>query len=254
MEKKDYSVPAVERAIEILDALTERSLTANQIHHELNIPKTSTFVILNTLEKHFLIERKEDGSYKLSHRTFKWGMHYYNQIDLVNIAHPLIEQLVENTPYTGHLAILAGNQPVYIDKVEGNGFVRFATSIGQQLPLHSSGVGKAFGIQLDNQSISEAIGRYSKKPEEKQEIIEHYKNDIDFLRQNGYAIEDGEMEDSIRCLAVPVYGPNKEILAAISITALAKDLPVIRFDHWGERAKQMSFEISKKLGCTQMEN
>lgn len=108
-KQKEYSVPAIERAIVILDTLAERNLTTNKIHQELGLPKTSVFVILNTLEKHHLIEQKKDGTYKLGNRTFQWGMHFYNDIDLVSIARPFIEQLVENTPYTAHLSILADN-------------------------------------------------------------------------------------------------------------------------------------------------
>lgn len=248
---KDYSVPAIERAIAILDALTEESLTVNMIHQKLDIPKTSTFVIMNTLEKHHLIERKKNGTYKLGHHTFRWGMNFYNNIDLVNISRPFIEQLIENTPYTGHLAILAGKHPVYIDKVEGNGFVRFATSVGQQLPLHLSGVGKVLGIKLDDESIASAIQQYDQAitDKEKKQELNKFKSDIQFIQQNGYAIEDEEMEEGIRCLAVPIYGPNDEIIAAFSITALSKDLPIMNFNHWGNEAKKMASSISKKLGC-----
>lgn len=248
--QKEYSVPAIERAIVILDTLAERNLTINEVHQELGIPKTSAFVILNTLEKHHLIERNTDGTFKLGHRTFQWGMRFYNDIDLVNISRPFIEQLVKNTPYTGHLAILADNLPVYIDKVEGNGFVRFATSVGQQLPLHLSGVGKALGVGLDDETILASIRKYSDAATEddvKNKLVQ-FKEDISFFRKNEYSVEDEEMEEGIRCLAVPVYGPNKEVLAAISITALSKDLPIVKFSEWGEKAQQSALEISKTVG------
>ncbi|WP_167751431.1 IclR family transcriptional regulator [Lentibacillus salicampi] len=247
-KQKEYSVPAIERAITILDTLTKRNLTSNKIHQELGIPKTSAFVILNTLEKHHLIEQKKDNTYKLGHRTFQWGMHFYNEIDLVRISRPFIEQLVENTPYTGHLAILTDNLPVYIDKVEGNGFVRFATSIGQQLPLHSSGVGKVLGVSLDEPSILAAIYRYRDTTDDAEEKFRQFKEDVTFIQKNGYSVEDEEMEDGIRCLAVPIYGPNEEILAAISITAISKDLPIVSFSNWAMKAKKAALEISKKLG------
>lgn len=247
--QKEYSVPAIERAIVILDTLTERSLTINKIHQELDIPKTSAFVILNTLEKHHLVERQSNGTYKLGHHTFQWGMNFYNNIDLVSISRPFIEQLVKNTPYTGHLAILAHPLPIYIDKVEGNGFVRFATTIGQQLPLHLSGVGKALGTKLDDETILDAIALYNENVDgTESNKLNQFKNDINFIQQNGYAIEDEEMEEGIRCLAVPVYGPNEEILAAISITALSKDLPIVNFNEWGNKAKKTALNISKKLG------
>src|SRR5699024_7912587 len=120
-----------------------------------------------------------------------------NNINIASISRPFIEKLVKDTPYTGHLAILpdGNNLPIYIDKVEGNGFVRFATSIGQQLPLHLSGVGKALGINLNNNSILSAIDKYNKNTsEDKQKILRVFKKDIEFIKKNGYAIEDEEME------------------------------------------------------------
>lgn len=226
-ESKEYSVPAIERAVHILDALCQQNLTISAVNKELKIPKTSAFMILNTLEKHSLIEKKEDGTFKLGYRTFQWGMNFYNNISLTNMSRPLIEKLVSNTPYTGHLAILPeDNLPIYMDKVEGNGFVRFATTIGQQLPLHLSGVGKALGLNLSDKVVLNTIKKYGKdiNNENEQQILTKFKNDIEFIKQNGYAVEDEEMEEGIRCLAAPIFGPYKKVVASISITALSKDL------------------------------
>ncbi|GIN70605.1 IclR family transcriptional regulator [Bacillus sp. J14TS2] len=243
-KQKEYSVPAIERAIMILNALSDREMTIHEIHSELGIPKTTAFVILNTLEKHHLIDKKNDGTFCLGHQTFQWGMSYYNRIDLVKIAHPLIEQLVKNTPYTAHLAVLSDNQPIYIDKAEGNGFVRFATSIGQRLPLLSSGVGKALAPLFSEDELENILVKEKKKKQH----IANLKDELNFLKQNGYAIEDEEMEEGIRCLAAPVYGLRGNIMASISITALSRDLPAVKFPEWGEKAKTTATEISHQLG------
>lgn len=249
-KQHDYSVPAIERAIAILNALAEKkSMSISDVHNELNIPKTTAFVILNTLESNHLIERNEDGKIQLGHRTFYWGMSYYRRIDIIKIAKPYMKKLVEGTPYTAHLAILVDSQPVYIDKVEGNGFVRFATSIGQHLPLHLSGVGKALAVHFSEDEIISLIekdldGTSVQRKRQLESILE----DIQFVKEHGYSIEDEQMEEGIRCLGAPIYGPSGDILASISITALSKDLPAVKFQTWGQKVKNIALQISKELG------
>jgi len=249
--KKDYSVPAIEKAITILNSLAKNGkMNINEIHSALKIPKTTVFVILSTLERHSLIEKREDGKYLLGHGVLYWGMNYYQQSDIKQIARPHLERLVEETPFTAHLAVLMNDKAVYIDKCEGNGFVRFATIAGQALPLHQSGVGKALASGMTDEDISRAIAIIAGSSAEAKAdlLLEKLMEDIHFVRQYGYSIEDEQMEEGIRCIGAPVYGEGGDVIAAISITALSKDLPAIKFQTIGEHIKETALRISEEMG------
>lgn len=248
--KKDYSVPALEKAIMILNTLAEagdQSIT--ELHTQLQIPKSTTFVILNTLEKNHLIDKTPDGKFRLGFGLFRLGMNYYKQMDVRNIARPYLESLVSNTPFTCHLAILENNQPVYIDKVEGDGFVRFATMIGQRLPLHSSGVGKALAMGMSNEEIEKSVAdRLEPLTDKSHRTLKEVLDDIETARENGYSIEDEQMEEGIRCIGSPIYNTTGKAIASISITALVRDLPASKIHQLGTKVSDTALRISMELG------
>jgi DNA-binding IclR family transcriptional regulator len=248
--KKDYSVPSLEKAITILNKLSQAEhLSISEIHTQLKLPKSTTFVILNTLERYRLIEKKADGKYSLGQGIFMLGVAYFRQIDIRRIAKPFMNDLVRGTPYTCHLAVLLNNQPVYVDKSEGNGFVRFATSIGQSLPLHMSGVGKALAIGMSDELIEQLITDTMLPLTDKSyRSVKVALDDIRFAQENGYSVEDEQMEEGIRCIGAPIYGPAGEVAAAISITALSKDLPFIKIQQVGNQVKETAEGISREMG------
>lgn len=246
---KNYSVPALEKAIAILHALADKEMTIVELHAYLKLPKTTTFVILNTLEQHEIIHKTAEGGYRLGHVLLHWGNRYFSSIDLVQIARPHLEQLVAGKPYTCHLAMLIGGRAVYCDKVEGNGFVHFATSIGQSQPMHQSSVGKALAAGLSDEEIVRLLPvdlnpLTSKSVRSAEQFLEQ----VRFVREHGFAIEDEEFEEGVRCIGAPIRNYNGNIVAALSITALSKDLPAVKFMDIGKELMQAAASISRDLG------
>lgn len=246
---KDYSVPALEKAIAILNALAANELTVSDLHSQLKFPKTTTFVILNTLEQHEIICKTAEGKYRLGPGVIHWGIRYFDSMDIVQITRPHLERLVEGKPYTCHLAVLIGDKPVYCDKVEGNGFVRFATTIGQSQPLHQSSVGKALAAGLSDDEIRRLLPEDMGESTSKSiRTVEKFLEEVQFVRENGFAIEDEEFEEGVRCIGAPIRNYTGNIIASLSITALSKDLPAVKFMVIGEEVKQTAELISRDLG------
>lgn len=246
---KDYSVPALEKSILILNALAEEDLTIGDLHARLKLPKTTTFVILNTLEQHQIISKTVDGKYRLGAGVLRWGNRYLNSMDMVQIARPHLRQLVEDTPYTAHLAVLINNRPVYCDKVEGSGFVRFATTIGQSQPLYQSSVGKALAADMTDEELMLALPDEMNGSTQKSiRTPEQFLEDIRFVREHGFSLEDEEFEEGIRCIGAPIRDASGSIVASMSITALSKDLPAVKFMKIGEQVKETALHISRGLG------
>ncbi|MBO9604911.1 MAG: IclR family transcriptional regulator [Paenibacillaceae bacterium] len=248
---KDYSVPALEKSIMILNALAEAELSTSDLHLQLKLPKSTTFVILNTLEQHAIIQKSPEGKYRLGHGVLRWGMSYFKSMDVVRIARPLLERLVSGTPFTAHLAAPVDNKPVYVDKVEGGGFVRFATAIGQTQPLFRSAVGKAMASdwteeQLRGFLVEEAQG--AADPGKIERELAKMREDAQFVREHGFVVEDEEFEEGVRCVGAPIRGANGGIVASLSITALIKDLPVVKFIAVGNAVKDTAGQISRELG------
>ncbi len=248
---KDYSVPALEKSILILNALSEEDLTIGDLHARLKLPKTTTFVILNTLEQYQIISKSPDGKYRLGSGVLRWGNRYLNSMDLVQVAKPHLQLLVADSPYTAHLAVLINNRPVYCDKVEGAGFVRFATSVGQTQPLYQSSVGKALAADMTDEEILSLEPDHMNSTTLKSiRTPEQFLEDIKFVREHGFSLEDEEFEEGVRCIGAPIRDSSGNIVASMSITALSKDMPAVKFMKIGEEVKNTALNISKELGFT----
>jgi DNA-binding IclR family transcriptional regulator len=238
-----------------MNALVQNGeLSITEIHAHLNLPKSTIFVILNTLERSNFIEKTPDGKFRLGYGSFLLGMSYYKRLDIRDVARPHLLKLVQGTPYTCHLAILVGINPVYIDKVEGDSFIRFATSIGQTLPLYSSGVGKALASGMEYSQIRESLQLEADTSELQDKGKSHALNietmmeEIEYVKKHGYIIEDELMEEGIRCIGAPIFDLSGKVIASISVTSLSKDLPAFKFHEVGEKVKDTALSISKELG------
>lgn len=250
-QPKEYSVPAIDKTVAILNALTDQHMSIQEVHTTLNVPKSTAFVILNTLEQYSLIQKTPEGKYRLGHGVLRWGIGYMQSMDLVTVARPHLERLVQDTPYTAHLAIADKDKAVYVDKVEGSGFVRFATKIGQTQSLHASGVGKAIASGMTDEHIANAIeAELQTTPDKVERVVEKLLEDIQYVRKYGYSIEDEEFEEGIRCIGAPIRKENGHIFASISITSLNKDLPATKFQKMGEAVRETAARISEELGFT----
>lgn len=250
--KKKYNVPALEKAIAIIETLAEQEepVGVSDLCKLLDIPKTSVFFILNTLDQNEYICKTEDGKYKLGPQFISLGLSVLNKTDIRELARPFLERLLEETGFTVHLAILNNGEAMYIDKLENKAFVKFSTYIGQRQPLHASGVGKALAAYLPVPELERIIASRGLAEKTKNTIttFEQFKDSLAFVREEGYALEDEEGEYGIRCIGAAIFDHQERLKASISITALRTDLPVHDISGVAEKVKQTALDISRRLG------
>jgi DNA-binding IclR family transcriptional regulator len=247
-----YNVPALEKAIAIIETLSEHDspLGVSELCKLVDIPKTSVFFILNTLDKHQYLSKTEDGKYKLGNKFINIGLGILNKIEIREVAKPYMEKLLLETGFTVHLAVLDNGEAMYVEKVEKRGFVKFSTYIGQRLPLHASGVGKALAAHIPAEEL-DAIIQLKGLPEKTENTITNpheLKAELAKIRSLGYAVEDEEGESGIRCIGVPILDHENMPVASVSVTALRADLPIHDIPIVGEKVKLTALNISTRLG------
>lgn len=249
---KKYTVPALEKALAIIETLADQEspMGVSELCKKVNVPKTSAFFILNTLEQNQYITKTEEGKYLLGNRFVNLGQSILNKIDIRQSAKPFMEELCKDSGFTVHLAILDQGEAVYVEKVESQAFVKFSTYIGQRLPLHVSGVGKALASQLSDEELEQIVERLGlpARTENTVTTLKEFKAVLASARQQGYAIEDEEGELGIRCIGASIFGHDGKMKAAISITALRSELPAQDIPVIGEKVRRTAMKISAHLG------
>ncbi|MFC5701606.1 IclR family transcriptional regulator [Cohnella faecalis] len=250
--KRQYSVPALAKGMSIMEMLASSrdTLGITDIYDRTGLPKSSIFTILSELEHLGYVAKTEDGKYQLTLKLYNVGMERLSKLDIRQAARPEMEWMAENLKFTVHLAILEDDKALYIDKVNGPGFVQFSTQIGQTQLLHNSGVGKALAAYMADDQLLQAIAKHGmpKTAAHTMTSLEEFKPFLVGVRETGYAIEDEEGEAGIRCIAAPIFNHTGKVAGALGITALSSELPSRAFGECGELLRAKALAVSNKLG------
>lgn len=248
-----YSVPSVSRAMKILELLAEsqRGLTLSDISRRLGLPKSSTHVLIKTLElTGYLKNSKIHGRYCFGLKLVSLSNMALENLDLREQARPFLQHLTLQTGLTVHLAILEGAEAVIIEKIEAPGMLRLATWVGKRLDANSSGVGKALlafaaGGRCDQWFKGRPMTRHNKNTISSPERLAR---ELKKVRDQGYAFEDEEGEIGFRCIGVPVYDSANQAIAAISVAGTTSQISNERVAKLISIVKETARHISAHLG------
>ncbi|MDR3723775.1 MAG: IclR family transcriptional regulator [Terracidiphilus sp.] len=217
-----YKVQALDRAFAVLDLLgeSEAPLGLAQVASSLQLHKSTAHRFLMVLERHRMVERTPTGKFRLGLRLFDYGNRAIEQYDMRERAQPHLRRLVAETEETAHLCVMEAARVIYIDKIEPTRTVRMITRIGATNPLHCTSVGKAILAFLPEDKVTEIMKkvRYERFTHRTIATPEALRTEIEKTRRRGYAVDDEELEEGLRCIAVPVLDAQRQPVAAVSIS------------------------------------
>jgi DNA-binding IclR family transcriptional regulator len=249
----DYRVPALERAFQIIDMLERSSLglTKSEIAKRLDLPYSSIFNLLNTLEAHrYARKDAETGKYYLGPRLMNGDRLVADEAVLRRVARPVMRELIAGTSLTSHLAVLRGGDAVYIEKQELNGFFRLNTWVGQHVYVHTSAVGKALVCELSKAEVQDLWKRGL--PLRTPKTVTSFRSfwaELRRTRERGYALDDEEDQIGGRCVAVPIRGASGSVVAALGVSAVRDHLPRSETDNLAQRLLRAVKDISPVLAA-----
>jgi IclR family acetate operon transcriptional repressor len=206
--------------------------------------------LLDVLLEQRLLQSGADGSFALGPRLALWGQRYLDSLDVRAHAEDLMRALAEQTRETCFLGIRDGRSVLYIAKADSPQAVRPAAGVGARNPLHSTGLGKAllaFAPRGAAAAYAESGPLEAKTPDT---IVDpgRLADELDATRARGYAIDNVENEDGVRCVAAPIRDHAGVVVAALSVSAPAyrfalEDLPALAPD-----VLSVTREISSRIG------
>jgi IclR family transcriptional regulator, acetate operon repressor len=233
-----YSIRAVERVCQVLD-LAQRSVdgfSLSDVVEATDLPKSSAFRYLATLEAHRYLTRDEgSGIYRVGPSLLPLRG---RQLDLLAAhARPHLEALRERFAETINLGVLDGSRVTYLEIVESQRSMRLAARKGDRDHLHCTALGKAIAGQLDVERVRAILESDGMPARTEATItdIHTFFQELGATRARGYALDNGENEPDGRCLAVPLEGSGT--LTAISLSAPAARFPLDDVDEVADALK-----------------
>lgn len=248
----NYMIPVLERTMNVLQHISEHKegTTFPHILEQLKIPKTTLFRILQTLEAHNWISKKGDR-YTIGYMIIHYGLSGLSGRNVRIISQPYLEELRTLTTETAHLAVLSGKKSMIIEVSDSLKHLKLTSPIGSLLDLHCTAHGKvflAFKIKEDLDLFYKDTA-LTKRTERTLIDIPSLKEEQKKVVKNGYAVDDREYYDNVRCLAAPVWGQDNEVVAAIGITATIQDFPTTLIPQIARQVIDIARKISREMGA-----
>lgn len=244
------NVNSVVRAMHILEMLdgSSRGMNISEISRRLGIPKSTTHLIVLTLERLGYVNRSSGINYELSLRAYTLGRERMESLSLPSLALPLMKSLGVATGLTVHLSVLEKHQGVIIQKVNGLSS-RFDTFTGKRISLHCTATGKVLLAHAPEATRKQVLSKVVFMRHTRHTITSaaQLKQALLSVREKGYAVDDEEEELGARCLAVPVTGAAGECVAALSVSGTVHEISLDNCGELVQALKRTSMGIDQAL-------
>jgi DNA-binding IclR family transcriptional regulator len=248
-----YQLQSLDRAVAVLDLLgeSEGPLGLADVCERMALHKSTAHRALMVLERCGLIERTPENRFRLGLKLYELGSRAVEQIDLRARVQPWFRRLSIQVGETVHLGVLQKTSVVYLDKVEPNNRRTWlASRIGTSNPVYCTAMGKAMLAFLPEDATAEIIGkiRYVRFTHRTLMTPEALKRSLDRVRRRGYAIDDEEVEEGVRCIGAPILSESGHPMAAVSISGPTSRITQQSVPGIAEHLMRCCREISASLG------
>lgn len=252
------TVQSIERAFKILEVLSghPQGMQITKLAEEVGLSKSTVHRLLATLiELKYVKQDFYTERYIVGYRTLYLSRNLINTSNLIAVAKSHLQQLVEDINETVHLCVEEYEEIVYIDKIESNQTIRMSSRIGSRAPMYCTGVGKMILSGKTDEQFFDIVSRIEFIEKTPNTILNAHDlhEKIQQIRRQGYALDDIENEEGIRCIAVPIYDFSGEIVASYSISGPSSRITHEKIEtELKDKALATAEKISEQLGFRAM--
>jgi IclR family acetate operon transcriptional repressor len=249
-----YTVRSVARAMRLVQIVADGpadGLPLSELARALGTSKSTALSMARTLTAFGMLRDGQPGPrYTLGTGLIRLGDIARGQLPLGDVCRPLLTELSDLTKMTSRLAICDDGFPVFIERVDGPGSVRFHTPLGQRELPHSSAAGKAILATMTGEQVREVCGQAGLTRRTSHTITDlaSLRENLALVRSNGFALDDEEDAEGIFCLGAAFFGHDGTVAGAVSVTGIKGDLPAWRVNELGQAVRRAADQVSEILG------
>jgi DNA-binding IclR family transcriptional regulator len=241
-------------AVLLFLATRTRPVPAAAIQRACDLPRSSTYHLLNAMRaRNFVAYSRETRTWSLGVAAFEIGSAYLRSDALEWVSRPVLTELADQTQEVAHLAILHGNDVLYLAKAQPTGVnaPRLVTEVGVRLPAHLTSVGRAILMRLPSaqvKAIYPVTRPLSARTTEGPRLHSQLERMLADDRKRGYVVEEGCTTTGVTCIAAPVIGHDGRPSAAINITFVSARHPRETHERLAEQVMSAAAQMSETLG------
>ena len=244
---------SLRKGLQVLKAFSAngQELSLTQVATLNRLPKSTASRILGTLSNEgFLYRNPGTGTYRLGAVLLHLGRLVKENVRIRDVAIPHMEKVSSQYGELVHLAILNDDREVVsLEATPSRYSLRSSVHLGGRAELHCTGVGKAILAFLDPREIRQILKAKRKRYTSRTLTSERgLLRELVSIRAQGYAVDDMEHEEGVRCVAAPIRDADGATVGAISISGPAARIGLDRVPEFARSVKDVALKISRDLG------
>ncbi|WP_243358820.1 IclR family transcriptional regulator [Fundidesulfovibrio terrae] len=253
MQPDTHAPTSLDKALALLDGLGRLGRAGiKALSEETSIPAPTVHRLLGVLGRSGYVRQDPDSrQYHLSLKLLELGAKVRTGLDLAAAARPLMRELAESTRETVNLVVFDNQEAVYVEQESGaRSMLRMFTRVGARVALYCSGVGKAFLAAGSDEAALDYLAGVEAVRHTPRTIVapEALLDELARIRRHGYAVDDEEMEEGVRCVAALILRASGEPAGAMSLSGPSARLTPERLPELGLTLARAAEAISAELG------
>jgi IclR family acetate operon transcriptional repressor len=247
-------VQALDRALDLLGRLaTTPGRTLSDLAADAGLPVATVFRALATLQAHGMVESEEPGQFwHIGPGAFRIGSAFLRRTKVVERARQPMDQLMRDTGETANLGIESGDEVLFLAQVETTNAIRAFFPPGTLAPMHVSGIGKALLAWYPEEKVAGILARKGTPSFTSLSLsASSLRRDLMRTRERGFAIDDQERNDGMRCVAAPVFNAQGEPVAGLSVSGPAFRMGLSEATRFGSLVRAAADKVTAATGGLQ---
>lgn len=251
-----YTVGSLQKALRLIDIIATgpaEGMTVSELARQLGASKSSTFSLVRTLLDFNYVRVIEPGTrYQLGLALVRLGDISASGMPLAAICQPVLHDLNAKTGLTIRAAVNENGRPLFIERVDAPGAIRFHAPLGVPELPHVSSAGKAILASLSDHEVAAIIAETGMPRRTANTIttLNGLLADLAVARERGFAVDDEEDFEGVFCIGAAFFDHTGNCAGTISATGIKRDLSESAVQDLGGRVREAADHITRILGGT----
>lgn len=245
-------VRSLDRGMLILGALAEGDgISLSELSERSGQSSATAYRVLTTLQSRDIVEFEEHTQlWYIGAGAFRIGSVFLNRTNILQRSRPVMQNLMRLIGETANLGIERDDWVLFVSQVESSQTIRAFFPPGTRNPMHASGIGKTLLANFPYERVKKIIAEQGLERFTDNTITDpdHLFQELDIIKRKGYAVDDEERTEGMRCIAAPIFDAYGEPIAGLSISGPTFRIPQNATREIGNIVSESAREVTKSLG------
>jgi IclR family transcriptional regulator, KDG regulon repressor len=253
-EGRTAGIQSLARASAILEEIVRHrdGISLARLSELVGLHSSTAFHLVKSLAVLGYVRQDDETKlYRVGPLVFRLAASAFDDVELLGLGRPYLEELAMRTSETTHLAVQSGSEIVIIGRSEGTGAFRMAEHTGSARPAHATAVGKILLAAMPEKNLELFLQKHELVPLTARTITdpEILRADLERIRRTGVSYDEGEFHPEIRCVAAGIRDFTRNTVAAIGISTPVWRLSMNEVQDKTDMLRSVAMRLSRDLGC-----